>query len=671
MFIKPLAILFVSLAITEAIIMLLLAEFSNEHIGLWIPALFDAGVVSLVAIGVITQLLKNKSIVLLDSTRSEFIAFEIGIIVFTLEAVMMLLFDLLPFNLNDWQTGLMDVLALSFFSVVLIYFVVFKPFVGEELSQQSEFTRFEPTIINSVLAYMSFAILLLMALLVTYHQQLEQRRQDLVLQEITELNQTKNEFLAQLSHASRDLLILANEFDIKEFLNNASHAKDELQINYSNIIEFKDYYVQIRVLNTQGKEMIRVQRRGNKVEVSSQQQLQDKSDRYYFKEGIRLKVGEVLISPLDLNVERGVVEQPFNPTIRLATPIVDLVGKKSGVIVINLRGTHLLNKLQSAADISKGKVMLLNSDGYWLFGGDNHTNWAFMFEDKLTLRFQRDYPDVWMQIKHMQHGRIETRLASVILQTIEFSPEPISVEFSANTNMKGSARHWPIWKLITVIPFTVITEQLIQTRKLMIILYFSMLVLAALGTILLARAIITRRKYETEVRKQAFHDHLTGLCNRRLFTEKMKQESIRARRESSGLALMYFDLDYFKQINDELGHDAGDEALKEAAVRLQDNLRDCDIVARLGGDEFAALLPKPGNIKDITKIAERVIESFMQPFELLGHKRSLGISVGIAIQQNSNESNFSLTQRADHAMYEAKNAGRNGFKFSRESALST
>ncbi len=670
MFIKPLSILFVSLAVTETIIMLLLEEFSNEYLGLWIPTLFDASVVSLVAIGVVTQLLKNESIVFHDSKKAEFIAFEIGIIVFTLEAVIMLSLDTQPFNLNAWQTGILDVFTLSLFSVLLIYLVVFKPAVDEPHTKQAEFTRFEPTIISSFLAYMCFAILLLMALLVSYQKQLKQSKQDLVLQEITELNQAKNAFLTQLNDASRDLLILANNVDVQEYLNNVSHARNELQINYSNIITFKDYYVQIRVLNRQGREVIRVQREGDSIQVSAQQQLQDKSDRYYFKEGIKLKAGDIFISPLDLNVERGQVELPFNPMIRLATPIIDMVGKKSGVIVINLRGSYLLDKLQSAADVSKGKVMLLNSEGYWLFGGGKDENWAFMFEDRLGLRFQRKNPEVWQKIKSMQKGGVETALASVMVQTVEFSAESINSELSVEATIQDNVRHWPVWKLVSVITSKVVEDQLIQTRKSMSILYFSMLFFAALGTILLARAIIARRKYEAEIRKQAFRDHLTGLCNRRLFTENIKQEIVRSSRESSSVALLYFDLDYFKQINDELGHDAGDEALKEAAIRLKDNLRDCDVVARLGGDEFAALLPNPGGVEDISGVAERIVESFKQPFELLGHSRNLGVSIGIAIRLDNNENSFSFSQRADHAMYEAKRAGRNCFKFSKENVLS-
>jgi len=162
---KPLAILFLSLAITETVIMVLFSEFSSDYLGPWLPSLFDASVVSLVAIGVITQLLKKKLIVLHRNARAEFIAFEIGIIVFIIEAIMMFALNLLPFTLNDWYAGIFDVVALSSLSVILIYFLLLKPAVNEIQNKERETVSFEPIIISSLFAYLCFAILLPMVLL--------------------------------------------------------------------------------------------------------------------------------------------------------------------------------------------------------------------------------------------------------------------------------------------------------------------------------------------------------------------------------------------------------------------------------------------------------------------------------------------------------------------------
>jgi diguanylate cyclase (GGDEF)-like protein len=642
----------------------MLAVIADNHISQLPLVILDASVLSLVAIGVINQLFKNGLLVLHRHERLKYIAFDIGIIVFTIEAVIMLSFELLPLNLNTWQLGLVDVFALSFFSVVFIRFLILKPTKLGVFSHKTESKHFEPIIISSILAYICFAIILLVGLLASYQKQFELKRQDIEELEVTELKRAKVAFLDRLNNTSRDLLIYSHDSDIQPLLNGSSHAQNSLEINYRHILAIKDYYAQIRVLNTQGKEVIRVQRNESMIKITPQQQLQDKSDRYYYKESIKLQVGEIYISPLDLNVEQGVIELPLNPMIRIATPIVDEEGKKAGIIIINLCGNYLLSKLQSTIEKSSGKVMLLNSESYWLFGGDSKTNWAFMFDDKLTMNFQQKYPDVWKKIIYMQSGKIQSKFTNTIVKHIEFNPASITDEFSAKPRVQYNERHWPIWKLVSIIFSKQITEKLNQTQKSLTIIYFGILFVAACGTILLAHAMITSRKYQLEVKKQAFYDHLTDLCNTRLFTKIMEQEFTRSKRDSTGLALMYFDLDYFKVINDELGHKAGDEALKEAAIRLENCLRECDTVARIGGDEFAALLPRPGNLHDIMDVAERIIESFRQPFELLGHRRNLGISIGIAISRRDNENYSTLTQRADNAMYEAKRDGRNCFKFS-------
>jgi len=662
--INPLIILFISLAFSESIVMLILAIISDNHVSQLLLVILDASVVSLVAIGVINQLFKYRLLVLHRYARLKFIAFDIGIIVFTIEAIIMLAFELMPLDLKAWQLALLNVFALSFFSVLFINFLILKPAMGDVFSHKLESKGFEPIIISSILTYLCFAIILLVGLLASYQKQFELNKKDVEEFEIIELKRAKAAFLDRLNNTSRDLLIYSHDSDMQEALNDNSDAKESLEINYRHILDIKNYYAQIRVLNKQGNEVIRVHRNDLKVEIIPQQQLQDKSDRYYYKESIKLKVGEVYISPLDLNVEQGRIELPLSPMIRLATPILDKEGKKAGVIIINLCGDYLLSKLQSLIEKSFGKVMLLNSESYWLFGGESKMNWAFMFDDKLTMNFQHEHPDIWEKIIHMQSGKIQNKLKTVIVKHIEFYPKSIIDERSVKTGVQTNELRWPIWKLVSIISSKQLTEKLKQTRRSLTIIYFCILFVAACGATLLAHTMIKSRKYQIEVKKQAFYDHLTGLCNIRLFTKTMEQEFIRSKRDSTGLALMYFDLDYFKVINDELGHKAGDEALKESAFRLESSLRECDIVARIGGDEFAALLPNPGNLHDIMELAERIIENFRQPFELLGERRNLGISIGIAISCGDNENYSTFTQRADHAMYEAKREGRNCFKFS-------
>ncbi|HKT73841.1 MAG TPA: EAL domain-containing protein [Steroidobacteraceae bacterium] len=161
----------------------------------------------------------------------------------------------------------------------------------------------------------------------------------------------------------------------------------------------------------------------------------------------------------------------------------------------------------------------------------------------------------------------------------------------------------------------------------------------------------------------AYHDGLTALPNRSLFNKLLSQAIRHARRHKGNLAVAFIDLDRFKQINDTLGHEAGDELLKEVANRLKACLRDSDTVARLGGDEFVVLLTDLGEKKYAATVAEKIITSIARPFVLLGQEFRVTASIGISTYPQDGADEQTLTKNADVAMYQAKEDGKNNFQF--------
>ncbi len=179
---------------------------------------------------------------------------------------------------------------------------------------------------------------------------------------------------------------------------------------------------------------------------------------------------------------------------------------------------------------------------------------------------------------------------------------------------------------------------------------------------------ITEKKRTAElVWRQANYDSLTGLPNRNLFYDRLQQDIRKTERSGQTLALLFIDLDRFKEVNDTLGHDAGDELLKEAAGRIVACVRDSDTVARLGGDEFTIVLPGLVNISRVEEVAQRVIESLALAFPLLGQNVYISASIGIALCPNDATDVENLLKSADQAMYAAKEQGRNGFSYFTES----
>ncbi|TML61234.1 MAG: EAL domain-containing protein [Actinobacteria bacterium] len=177
------------------------------------------------------------------------------------------------------------------------------------------------------------------------------------------------------------------------------------------------------------------------------------------------------------------------------------------------------------------------------------------------------------------------------------------------------------------------------------------------GIVLNARDVTERLRLEEELTHQAFHDGLTGLPNRALFRDRLDQSLARSKRSHEGLAVLLLDLDGFKQVNDSLGHDAGDQLLEEVARRFGEVTRPADTLARFGGDEFALLL-EGANETQAVAAANRLVRNLSEPIRIAGHELGLGASVGIAMHAGGEAASEELIRHADLAMYAAKEAGR-------------
>ncbi|MFZ2855839.1 MAG: EAL domain-containing protein [Rhodocyclaceae bacterium] len=172
-----------------------------------------------------------------------------------------------------------------------------------------------------------------------------------------------------------------------------------------------------------------------------------------------------------------------------------------------------------------------------------------------------------------------------------------------------------------------------------------------------------RKAHEERIDYLARHDALTGLANRRLLDDRMRKLLLSARRGDQGVALLLIDLDRFKQVNDSLGHQVGDQLLIEVAGRLNASVREGDTVARLGGDEFVVLLAGMGGPRDVVPVAEKIRLALSQPVEAGSHLLHTSPSIGIGLYPGDGTDLDGLLQAADIAMYQVKAAGRNAWMF--------
>jgi diguanylate cyclase (GGDEF)-like protein/PAS domain S-box-containing protein len=179
----------------------------------------------------------------------------------------------------------------------------------------------------------------------------------------------------------------------------------------------------------------------------------------------------------------------------------------------------------------------------------------------------------------------------------------------------------------------------------------------------LNQEITLRQRVEKQLRYKATHDHLTGLPNRVLLFDRLKQAFAFDERHNTLIALMMLDLDNFKNINDTMGHLSGDILLKKVALGLQKCMRQYDTVGRLGGDEFVIIINDADMIQDIITFTEKILAVFQKPFDILGQQTYVTTSIGVAVYPLHGSTIEALLKKADIAMYVAKKSGRNTFRF--------
>lgn len=184
-----------------------------------------------------------------------------------------------------------------------------------------------------------------------------------------------------------------------------------------------------------------------------------------------------------------------------------------------------------------------------------------------------------------------------------------------------------------------------------------------IGTMGIAHNITDRKQADVQVRYMALHDALTGLPNRVLLEDRLGQAIALACRNQKSVAVLMLDLDRFKNINDSLGHYAGDRLLEAVAVRLQACLRESDVVGRPGGDEFVIGVSMLSASRDVETVAQKILVAMAEPFEIEGRELQIGASIGISVYPDDGEDPAVLLQFADAAMYEAKKRGRGIYCF--------
>ncbi len=209
----------------------------------------------------------------------------------------------------------------------------------------------------------------------------------------------------ELTRVTTDITFLMQSSALRRFIKGKDNSK-QLGVEWQRFMVLKKRYDQIRLLDTKGKEELRIEYHNGQPISIPMASLQDKSKRYYFKEAMALKSDEIYASPLDLNVENGRVVEPYQPTMRFAIQVTDQKNRLRGVLIINYSAHHILHQLHKLSMNKEQAIFLVNDQGHWLLGPERQMEWGFMFPESVmpNSRIQAIYPDAWTQLHKQQSG---------------------------------------------------------------------------------------------------------------------------------------------------------------------------------------------------------------------------------------------------------------------------
>jgi PAS domain S-box-containing protein len=285
-----------------------------------------------------------------------------------------------------------------------------------------------------------------------------------------------------------DASYLAEQDALQNLLaNDGTEARYHLAAEYRAFAQHREFVDQLRFLDATGQEIVRVKRIGRDVQLVPSDRLQDKADRYYTKETLKLDRGQAFVSPIDLDVERGAIEQPVKPTIRVGVPVFDAYGNKRGIIVINYLAQRILDRIKDLGRDVAG-IWLLNADGYWLLGPSPDDAFAFMYPDRAGRSMAAAYPDVWRQ---MQAAPLSGRLSDA---TGEFA----YVRADSVSEQMAGAGKLPSWFIVIHTPGA--AAQTSELRRNSAAAAAVLLVLVAAVSFGLARYQIHREQSEQQIR---------------------------------------------------------------------------------------------------------------------------------------------------------------------------
>jgi len=472
---------------------------------------------------------------------------------------------------------------------------------------------------------------------------------------------------------------------------------------FAALLSVHPEYFQVRLISAgnNGMELVRVDRDQSTPKRVTGVDLQEKAHYPYVFQALRMTSGQVYLSKIIINHEQGAHSGLHKPTLQVSTPVESAPGRNAGLVVINvdLNGLFGLLKTDLPGDF---RVFLTNEAGDFLIHPDPSQTFGFDSGRRVLVQ------DAFAKVAEIVQGRAETIVISAPADTDQ-AGENVAA-FVKLAFGDENANRFVILGLSQPLQNVLRETHLLGINTMRMVLGFSILAIILSAVVsramtgplnmmvraakrfsadhVIAHLPVTRndelgllarsfREMQTQINAHisalhesqrdvdhlAHHDALTGLANRLMFHDRLEHAIANSQRTGKKVALIFIDLDRFKEINDSRGHAAGDNVLKAASNRLKGMVREVDTVARLGGDEFTVLFDAVDDPQQVAFIAQKLVDRFRLPMEIEGQYIDIGISIGISMYPQDGSNATELLEKADLAMYRSKGKGGNTFHF--------
>jgi diguanylate cyclase (GGDEF)-like protein/PAS domain S-box-containing protein len=356
------------------------------------------------------------------------------------------------------------------------------------------------------LIYLPAAVILTAAIAASIHLDANARLDGVRVREAARIEIARNLLAQDFAVVTSDLRILATTPALRRYLDRGSPAEfDDLSGLLLSISRATRRYDQVRYLDENGFEIIRVNYNAGQPALVPRDQLQDKSGRYFFRDTIRLGKGGIFVSPLDLNVEHDRLELPHKPMIRFGMPVFDSAGRKRGVILLNYFGEELLGNFRDAMRGGDPRIgMLLNRDGYWLSSPRSGDEWGFML-GRQERTFGRDFPEEWRTIAANESGALKTEKGLFVhatvypLQAGQRSSSGSPLPRAPSERELGESEY--SWKIVSFVPEEALAGRAYYNQPGARVLLFVTYLLFALGAAVTAYVSVGRKQARDELRE--------------------------------------------------------------------------------------------------------------------------------------------------------------------------